>query len=167
MKLLIVEDEHGLSDSIVAYFSSESYLCEQAFTYVEAQSKLELYDYDCVLLDLMLPGGNGLDLLREIRRKGNSVGVIVVSAKDSLDDKVTGLEIGADDYLSKPFHLSELGMRVYAIIRRKMFCGINLLQGNGVEVDLLGKTVRVNGHVLSLTRTEYELLLFLLIIKIR
>ena len=97
MKILIIEDERKLSDSIVAYLSGEKYLCEQAFTYTDAQMKVNLYEYDCILLDLMLPGGNGLDLLHEIRKQRNPVGVIIVSAKDSLDDKVKGLEIGADD----------------------------------------------------------------------
>ena len=160
MKLLIIEDERELSDNIVAYLSSENYVCEQAFTYSEAREKVNLYDYDCVLLDLMLPGGNGLDILRDIRSKRNPVGVIIVSAKDSLDDKVRGLEIGADDYLPKPFHLAELSMRIYAIIRRKEFAANNLLRSNGIEINLPGKSVSVGGQSVVLTRTEYELLLF-------
>ncbi|WP_308597383.1 response regulator transcription factor [uncultured Parabacteroides sp.] len=162
MKLLIIEDERELSDSIVAYLSSENYLCEQAFTCDEAKEKVELYDYDCVLLDLMLPGGNGLDILRNIRNKNNPVGVIIVSAKDSLEDKVRGLEIGADDYLAKPFHLPELSMRIYAIIRRKKFSANNVLQSNGITINLLSKTVHINNKTVLLTRTEYELLLFLI-----
>ena len=160
MKLLIIEDERELSDNIVAYLSSENYVCEQAFTYDDAREKVNLYDYDCVLLDLMLPGGNGLDILRDIRSKRNPVGVIIVSAKDSLDDKVRGLEIGADDYLPKPFHLAELSMRIYAIIRRKEFAANNLLRSNGIEINLPGKSVSVGGQSVVLTRTEYELLLF-------
>ena len=160
MKLLIIEDERELSASIVAYLSSENYVCEQAFTYAEALEKVGLYDYDCVLLDLMLPGGNGLDILREIRKRQNPVGVIIVSAKDSLDDKVRGLEIGADDYLAKPFHLPELSMRIYAIIRRKEFAANNLLRSNGIEINLPAKSVSVKGRPVMLTRTEYELLLF-------
>ena len=176
MKLLIIEDERELSASIVAYLSSENYVCEQAFTYAEALEKVGLYDYDCVLLDLMLPGGNGLDILREIRKRQNPVGVIIVSAKDSLDDKVRGLEIGADDYLAKPFHLPEeigaddylakpfhlpeLSMRIYAIIRRREFAGGNLLRSNGIEINLPAKSVSVKGRPVVLTRTEYELLLF-------
>ena len=162
MKLLIIEDERELSDSIVAYLSSENYLCEQAFTCDEAKEKVELYDYDCVLLDLMLPGGNGLDILRNIRNKNNPVGVIIISAKDSLEDKVRGLEIGADDYLAKPFHLPELSMRIYAIIRRKKFSANNVLQSNGITINLLSKTVHINNKTVLLTRTEYELLLFLI-----
>lgn len=160
MKLLIIEDERELSDNIVAYLSSENYLCEQAFTYADARMKVNIYDYDCVLLDLMLPGGNGLDLLQDIRARHNAVGVIIISAKDSLDDKVEGLAIGADDYLPKPFHLAELSMRIYAIIRRKEFTANNVLRSNGIEIDLPGKAVSVNGKAVVLTRTEYELLLF-------
>lgn len=160
MKLLIIEDERELSDNIVTYLSSENYVCEQAFTYGDAKMKVNLYDYDCVLLDLMLPGGNGLDILRDIRSKRNPVGVIIVSAKDSLDDKVKGLEIGADDYLPKPFHLAELSIRIYAIIRRKEFAANNLLRSNGIEINLPAKSVIIKGQPIVLTRTEYELLLF-------
>lgn len=160
MKLLIIEDECELSANIVTYLSSEHYVCEQAFTYVDALEKVNMYDYDCVLLDLMLPGGNGLDILREIRKKRNPVGVIIVSAKDSLEDKVKGLEIGADDYLSKPFYLSELSMRIYAIIRRREFAANNVLRSNGIEINLPAKSVSVGNRSIVLTRMEYELLLF-------
>lgn len=162
MKVLIIEDEQSLSDSIVAYLGSENYLCEQAFTYADAKMKANLYEYDCVLLDLMLPGGNGLDILRDLRKRRNPVGVIIVSAKDSLDDKVKGLEIGADDYLAKPFHLPELGMRIYAIIRRKVFSANNVLESNGIKIDLLDKSAVANGLPVELTKSEYELLLFLI-----
>ena len=157
MKILIVEDEHKLSDSIVTYLKSEKYLCEQAFDYNEALEKVRGYDYDCVLL---LPGGSGLDILRDIKRRNNPAGVIIVSAKDSLDDKVKGLEIGADDYLPKPFHLAELGMRVYAIIRRKEFGASNTLENNGIKINLLEKSVEANGRPVTLTKSEYDLLLF-------
>lgn len=160
MKILIVEDEHKLSDSIVTYLKSEKYLCEQAFDYNEALEKVRGYDYDCVLLDLMLPGGSGLDILRDIKRRNNPAGVIIVSAKDSLDDKVKGLEIGADDYLPKSFHLAELGMRVYAIIRRKEFGASNTLENNGIKINLLEKSVEANGRPVTLTKSEYDLLLF-------
>lgn len=160
MKILIVEDEHKLSDSIVTYLKSEKYLCEQAFDYNEALEKVRGYDYDCVLLDLMLPGGSGLDILLDIKRRNNPAGVIIVSAKDSLDDKVKGLEIGADDYLPKPFHLAELGMRVYAIIRRKEFGASNTLENNGIKINLLEKSVEANGRPVTLTKSEYDLLLF-------
>ena len=160
MKILIVEDERKLSDSIVAYLNGERYLCEQAFTYADAKMKVNMYEYDCILLDLMLPGGNGLDILSDIRSKSNPAGVIIVSAKDSLDDKVKGLEIGADDYLAKPFHLAELSMRIYAVIRRKAFSASNVLENNGIKINLLEKSVTVNGRPIVLTKSEYDLMLF-------
>ena len=160
MKILIVEDERKLSDSIVAYLNGARYLCEQAFTYADAKMKVNMYEYDCILLDLMLPGGNGLDILSDIRSKSNPAGVIIVSAKDSLDDKVKGLEIGADDYLAKPFHLAELSMRIYAVIRRKAFSASNVLENNGIKINLLEKSVTVNGRPIVLTKSEYDLLLF-------
>ena len=160
MKILIVEDERKLSDSIVAYLNGERYLCEQAFTYADAKMKVNMYEYDCILLDLMLPGGNGLDILSDIRSKSNPAGVIIVSAKDSLDDKVKGLEIGADDYLAKPFHLAELSMRIYVVIRRKAFSASNVLENNGIKINLLEKSVTVNGRPIVLTKSEYDLLLF-------
>ncbi len=160
MKILIIEDERKLSDSIVDYLSSNKYLCEQAFTFSDAKMKINAYDYDCIVLDLMLPGGNGLDLLAEIRKKESPVGVIICSAKDSLDDKVVGLEQGADDYLPKPFHLAELSVRIYAIVRRKQFSASNVLESNGVRVNLQEKSVCVNGQPVVLTKSEYDLLLF-------
>ena len=138
----------------------KKYLCEQAFTYADARMKVGMYEYDCILLDLMLPGGNGLDILRDIRSRSNPAGVIIVSAKDSLDDKIKGLEIGADDYLAKPFHLAELSMRIYAVIRRKEFSASNISENNGVRIDLREKSVTVNGTPVLLTRSEYDLLLF-------
>lgn len=159
MKILIIEDEKNLSDSIATYLGNEKYLCEQVFTYAEAKARINIYEYDCVLLDLMLPGGDGLDILSGIRQKKNPVGVII-SAKDSLDDKIRGLEIGANDYLAKPFHMAELSMRVYAIIRRKKFAAANELESNGIRVNLLNKSVVLNGQTLELTRSEYEMLLF-------
>ena len=116
MKLLIVEDERELSESIVCFLRHEDYLCEQAFTYDEAMLRVAVYEYDCVLLDLMLPDGTGLDVLRKVKRVAPQTGVIIVSAKDSLDDKVEGLRLGADDYLPKPFHLPELSMRIFALL---------------------------------------------------
>ena len=162
MKLLIIEDEKYLSDSIVNYLGHEDYLCEQALTFCEAMMKVDLYKYDCILLDLMLPGGSGLDVLRKIKETSPETGVIIVSAKDSLDDKVEGLNIGADDYLAKPFHLPELGMRIFALIRRRNFENNNLLKSGSIEINLLNKTVVVNGVQVVLTKSEYEVLLFLI-----
>lgn len=162
MKLLVVEDERQLSEAIVNYLSRKDYLCEQAFTYGEAMMKVGVYEYDCILLDLLLPGGNGLDILRRIKERSPQTGVIIASAKDSLDDKVEGLRLGADDYLPKPFHLPELSMRIFALLRRKNFTGSNTLQTGPVVIDLLSKKVTANGQSLDLTKSEYELLLFLI-----
>lgn len=121
MKLLIVEDERELSDSIVSFLCREDYLCEQAFSFAEAAMKVELYEYDCILLDLMLPGGNGLDVLRKIKSTSPQTGVIIVSAKDSLDDKVAGLKIGADDYLAKPFSSAGIEYAYFCFVEEEMF----------------------------------------------
>lgn len=160
VKILIIEDEYRLSNNIKEYLESQGYFCEQAFSFDDARLKVSVYSYDCVLLDLMLPGGNGLGLLHVIRSRNNADGVIIISAKDSVDDRVSGLEIGADDYLPKPFALSELSMRIFALIRRKQFVASNVVRSNGVEIDLLRKMVAVGGHPIALTRTEYDLLLF-------
>ncbi|MFV0588789.1 response regulator transcription factor [Bacteroides reticulotermitis] len=160
MKLLIIEDERTLSQNIANYLSAEDYRCEQAYTFDDAIEKVTLYDYDCILLDLMLPGGNGLDILQVIKQKTNPTGVVIVSAKDSLDDKINGIKIGADDYLPKPFHLSELSVRVYSVIRGRHFSGNNLLTTQSITIDLLSKEVKVNGQSIVLTKSEYELLLF-------
>ena len=160
MKLLIIEDERTLSQNIANYLSKEDYRCEQAYTFDDAIEKVTLYDYDCILLDLMLPGGNGLDILQVIKQKTNPTGVVIVSAKDSLDYKINGIKIGADDYLPKPFHLSELSVRVYSVIRGRHFSGNNLLTSQSITIDLLSKEVKVNGQSIVLTKSEYELLLF-------
>ncbi len=162
MKLLIIEDERQLSDSIVSYLCGEKYLCEQAFTFNEAMMRVETYEYDCILLDLMLPDGNGLDILRNIKQHAPHTGVIIVSAKGSLDDKIEGLKIGADDYIAKPFHLPELSIRIFALLRRNNFSASNILQSGKVKIDLLDKNATVDDHMLNLTKSEYELLLFLI-----
>lgn len=162
MKLLIIEDEQQLSDNIVSYLGRENYLCEQTFTFREAMKRVGVYEYDCILLDLMLPGGNGLDILHRIKQRTPQTGVIIVSAKDSLDDKVAGLKVGADDYIAKPFHLPELSMRIFALLRRKNFTATNTLQSGMVTIDLLGKKAMVGNTTLDLTKSEYELLLFLI-----
>lgn len=163
MKLLIVEDESVLSNSIVSFLNQEEdYLCEQAFSFEEAMMKVELYEYDCILLDLMLPGGNGLDVLQKIKQKHSSTGVIIVSARNSLDDKLKGLRLGADDYLAKPFHLPELSMRIYALLRRRNFTNDNIISVGRITINLLSKEVRAKDVILDLTKTEYELLLFLI-----
>lgn len=160
MKLLIIEDEAELSRSMSDYLSGESYLCEFAATFEQAQDKIELYTYDCILLDLMLPGGDGLKILEELKRLQKDDGVIIISAKDALEDKIRGLQIGADDYLSKPFHLSELAARIYAVIRRKQFANANIIEQKELKIDLLSKTTFVHDIPVILTKKELDLLLY-------
>lgn len=138
MKILIIEDEAALAQSISEYLSGESYLCESVSTFAEAMSKIEAFDYDCILLDIMLPDGNGLKILEELKKQQKQDGVIIISAKNALDDKIEGLKLGADDYLTQPFHLSELMARVYSIIRRKQFRSSNVVKQNELQIDLLG-----------------------------
>lgn len=161
MKILVVEDERELAKSIVQYLRQESYVCEIAYTAKDAVEKIMLHDYDCILLDITLPDGNGLKILEKLKKESKLEGVIIISAKNSLDDRIQGLNLGADDYLSKPFHLSELGARVSAVIRRKRFAGNNIISFHEISIDLLGKSMQVNGKEVDLTRKEYDLLLFL------
>jgi DNA-binding response OmpR family regulator len=160
MKILIVEDEKELSQSICDYLSNEQFTSEQAFDFDAALEKISLYDYACIVLDITLPNGSGMDILKELKRENKIDGVLIISAKNSIDDKVTGLKEGADDYLSKPFHLSELAARVAAIIRRKSFEGKNIIRFDTIEVDLNEKTVTVDDKLVELTKKEYELLLY-------
>lgn len=160
MKILIIEDEKALSEDIVAYLKGEEYICETAADYNTAIEKTELYDYDCILLDLTLPGGSGLNVLKELKANKKLDGVLIISAKNSLDDKIAGLKMGADDYLAKPFHLSELSARIAAIIRRRIFGGTNVIAFNDIIIDTQARVVSVNKLQLDLTRKEYELLLY-------
>jgi DNA-binding response OmpR family regulator len=159
MKILIIEDEEKLARNIAAFLSEENYTCEFAETFQQASAKIELYQYDCILLDLMLPGGDGLKILEELKSHNKQDGVIITSAKDSLTDKIAGLQIGADDYLVKPFHLSELAARIYAVIRRKQFGNANIVRLNELQIDLLAKTILVNEELVLLTKKEFDLLL--------
>lgn len=160
MKILIIEDEIELSKSIAEYLSSEDYLCEFAFTYDEALRKIAAFTYDCILLDITLPDGNGLDIIEELKKVNKQDGVIIVSAKNALDDKIKGLQLGADDYLTKPFHLSELMARIYSIIRRKQFDNSNTINLNELEINILAKSVSVHKKQIFLTKKEFDLLLY-------
>ena len=160
MKILVVEDETELSQSICEYLSGEQFICEQAFDYSTALEKVALYEYACIILDITLPGGSGMDILKYLKKEGKLEGVIIVSAKNAIDDKVQGLKTGADDYLTKPFHLMELGARVDAVIRRKAFDGKSILRFDTLELDLHQKEVRVQEKKVELTKKEYELLLY-------
>lgn len=160
MKILIIEDEIDLSNAIAAYLKGQDYLCETTGNFNDAIEKTELFDYDCILLDITLPGGSGLEVLKQLKANNKMDGILIISAKNSLDDKIKGLTSGADDYLSKPFHLSELSARIGAIIRRRNFNGSNLLTYDAITIDTLAKVASINNTPLELTRKEYELLLY-------
>ena len=157
MKVLIVEDELVLQAGIRDFLLEEKYIVEVASTYAEAIDKTISYAYDCVLLDIMLPGGSGLEVLKEMRDNQVKSPVLILSAKDSVDDKVAGLEIGADDYLAKPFHFAELLARVKSIIRRNAQDGEQLLQYQNVTLNPDNREVKINREVLVLNRKEYDL----------
>lgn len=160
MKLLIIEDEKLLSESISGFLEKEGFICETALTFDMAQEKINLYHYDCVIVDLTLPDGNGLNIIKELKNLDDQSGIIIISARSALDDKITGLEIGADDYLTKPFHLSELNARIKSVIRRKSFEGKKEIIVNEIKIIPDSAEVFVNNHPILLTRKEYELLLF-------
>lgn len=165
MKILLIEDEDQLSKSILEYLKSGKYSCEVAKNYVDAQEKLESFDYDCILLDITLPDGNGLNLLKFLKDENKSDGVIIISAKNSLDDKISGLQLGADDYLPKPFHLAELGARISSVIRRRQFKGNSSILINDLEIDTDSKTILFNKKPIDFTRKEYDIFLYLTVNK--
>lgn len=167
MKILIIEDELQLQQNIRESLEKEAFLVECASTFGEASEKAAIYDYDCILLDIMLPGGSGMDILAELKRMEKTDNVIIISAKDSLEDKVKGLELGADDYLAKPFHLSELHARVRAVIRRKNLSGKNIIKLTNVELDVDERLLKVNGELVHLNRKEFDILYYFLYNKNR
>ena len=162
MKILLVEDEPGLRALILGSLRASGYTVELAKTYMQAHEKIKLYQYDCVVVDLTLPDGNGLNLVRTLKADGSAAGVLIVSARAALDDRLTGLELGADDYLVKPFHLSELNARLKSIIRRRQFQGQQQLVFRDLVAWPDDSRVFVHGEPLTLTKKEYDLLLYLL-----
>lgn len=159
MKILIVEDEKLLAENINRALEREGYIVETVYSFGEACVKIELFEYECILLDITLPDGNGLDLLAKLKQSNKLGGVIIISAKDSIDDKVAGLNLGADDYLSKPFHLSELTARVNSIIRRKRNSGGNVITVENITITLDSSLVNIDGKLLELSKKEYDILL--------
>ncbi len=167
MKILVIEDEPELREVIVSSLKEESYVVETAESFDMALGKIGVYDYDCILLDIGLPGGSGLDLLKELKKEGKETGVIIVSAKGSIDDKVWGLDLGADDYLPKPFHMAELHARIKSIIRRKTLNGNVVVELNNISINTAQRTVMVDEKEIPLNRKEYDVLLYLVTNKNR
>jgi DNA-binding response OmpR family regulator len=167
MKLLVIEDENELLEIIQQSLEKQSYIVETAGTFSTALEKIMSFEYDCILLDIMLPDGSGLDLLEELKKNDKSNNVIIISAKDSLEDKIAGLDSGADDYLVKPFHLAELNARVKSVLRRKSLNGSNSIELAHLSVDLQERLVKVKAKELPLNRKEFDILSYLLINKNR
>ncbi len=167
MKVLIVEDNIDLAENMLNYLRQEGYICESATTFAEGQDKLAAYEYDCVVLDIMLPDGNGLRLLENLKIRNIKSGILIISAKNSLDDKVSGLNLGADDYITKPFHLPELNARLQAIFRRKNLDGDTHIKFNEIQINTDQHEATINGSPLDLTKKEYDLLLYFLTNKNR
>ncbi|HQS22867.1 MAG: DNA-binding response regulator [Sphingobacteriia bacterium 24-36-13] len=162
MKILVIEDELSLLSSIQEYFKQEEFYCEGVATYKDAIYRIEDFSYDCIILDINLPDGNGLKLLQFLRENKQADGVIIISARDSVDDRINGLELGADDYLTKPFHLSELNARVKALLRRKYAKGNDILEIEGLCIDLFSRSVFYRSKRIMLTKNEFNLLAYLI-----
>lgn len=160
MKILIVEDDQDLREITTRSLEKERYVVSQAPDYRTALQKVEDYDYDCILLDIMLPDGNGLDLLKELQALGKRTNVIILSAKDSLEDKVAGLDLGADDYLPKPYHLAELHARLKSLFRRSQREGERKIQVGNIELFPDQFRVLIAGKQVELNRKEYDILYY-------
>ena len=162
MKLLVIEDEKGLRENITSYLNADGNICESCDTLAEAINKLAGFQYDCVVLDIGLPDGDGLELLEYLKINLRNEAVLIISARNSLDDKLAGLNLGADDYLIKPFHLAELKARLMAVYRRKSLNTNSVLTFQEIEIDLTGRAIKVNEQAVILTKKEYDMLLYFL-----
>ena len=160
MKILLIEDEPDLRKAIKLFLHNEGHTIESADDYVKALEKINNYSYDCILVDVNLPKGNGLDIVKQLKVSNSKAGIIIISAKNSLDDKIEGLDIGADDYLPKPFHLSELNARIKSLIRRRNFDGNKNIVLNEISINPENRSVSVNNEEVMLTSKEYDLLLY-------
>jgi DNA-binding response OmpR family regulator len=160
MKILLIEDEPELRKSIKQYLHQEGYLVESASDFIKALEKVSVYEYDCILVDITLPKGSGLDIIKQLKVNNSKAGIIIISAKNSADDKIIGLDLGADDYLAKPFNLAELNSRIKALIRRRNFDGNKSIVVNEITIIPEERTVKVNNEIVNLTAKEYDLLLF-------
>lgn len=167
MKILVIEDEISMQEIIRETLEKEKYLVESAATYDSALDKIISFDYDCILLDITLPDGSGLDILTELKKLDKTSNVIIISAKNSIDDKVAGLNLGADDYLIKPFHIAELTARVKSILRRKTLSGKNELEIKNVKIQFDDRIAFVNNEVLALNRKEFDVLAYFMVNKNR
>lgn len=162
MKMLVIEDEKDLRSTISSYFEKMGELVLTAENKFEAEDRLVSHQFDVIILDITLPDGSGIDILPMISKTQENAGVLILSAKNSLDDKINGLDLGADDYLTKPFHLAELNSRVKALVRRKVYKGDNHIQFNEIKINISENQAYINEELLSLTKKEFSLLLYLI-----
>ena len=167
MKILLVEDEIEMQKSIQHYLGLEKNIVEVASDFNTAYEKIQLYEYDCVLLDITLPYGNGLDLIKAIKKRRSKTGIIIISAKNSFDDKIDGLNLGADDYLPKPFYLPELNARIKSLIRRNNFDGVDAIVINEIKLYPDERKVLINEIPLNLTSKEFDILVYFIANKNR
>lgn len=163
MKILVVEDEIKLQETIVEFLEKEKMIVETADNYQQALDKIISFDYDCILLDMMLPDGDGMSLLKELKNLHKETSVIILSAKDSVDDKVEGLLVGADDYLAKPFHFAELLARIKVALRKNLQKGEDILSYKNIQIFPEDRLVKVNNIELKLNRKEYDLLYYFML----
>ena len=161
MKVLVIEDEPEMRDNIAHSLKQENYIVETALDYFSAKEKLSIYQYECILLDIGLPGGNGLQLLEELKKESKDSGIIIVSAKGSIEDRVSGLNLGADDYLPKPFHMAELHARIKSLIRRKTLGGSTIIEINNLRIHTEERTLKIQDVDIPLNRKEFDTLLYL------
>jgi len=162
MKILIVEDEQELQEDIMAFFKAEKVVCEAVSKASMAKEKVYMHNYDAIILDIGLPDSSGLEVLEYLKEINKDIGVIILSARGAIDDKISGLNLGADDYLSKPFDFNELNARIKSIVRRKHFHGSNTINFEDIEINTDSHEVYVNNQIIILTQKEYQLLLFLI-----
>jgi DNA-binding response OmpR family regulator len=167
MKVLIIEDNQELARNVHDFLAREGYVCELSHTLEEARGKLGLFQYDCILLDIGLPDGSGIGLLNMIRAEHKESNVLIISAKNALDDKIIGLEKGADDYLTKPFHLAELHARIRAVYRRKNLGGAAVVEFNEISLNTDTFEARIGEVILDTTPKEFDLLLYFIVNKNR
>jgi len=160
VKILIIEDDRSLRMAIYDYLKMEGHICEVAGNLFQASDKTNINRYDCIILDIGLPDGTGLDIIKELKKNKVADGILILSARNSLDDKLLGLKIGADDYLTKPFHFAELSARINSIYRRNSFLGLNEISFNEIKANTYDKQAYVNDTLLNLTKKEYDLLVF-------
>jgi DNA-binding response OmpR family regulator len=162
VKILLVEDEAAIGESILSFLKNEGHVCEWVKNYSAGDEKAAMYQYDCALIDIGLPGGSGLDIVKALKKNNPKTGIIIISAKNSLDDKISGLDLGADDYITKPFHFAELNSRLNSVLRRRNFEGSNEIVFEKLKITPDKQEVLINGKPATLTKKEFDLLLFFL-----